>query len=68
MGSLPQPDGPTMTSGQRPGNEGRTRPKARTSRSTFLRGSSVPTVRRNSPDTPARRSRSAVAVGSGSAT
>ena len=36
-----------------PASEARTWPNARTRRSTFLRGSSVPTVRRNSPARPA---------------
>ncbi len=48
-GSAPHPAGPTTTSGHGPGSEARTCPNARTRRSTFLRGSSVLTVRRNSP-------------------
>ena len=49
-----------------PGSERRTRAKARTRRSTFLRGSSVPTLRRNSPRTARRPRSSSVAAGSGS--
>ena len=65
-GSGPHPAGPTITSGHGPGSDGRTRRNARTRRSTFLRGSSVPTVRRNSPDTPTWASSASVAIGSGS--
>ena len=63
----PHPVGPTMTSGQRPGSDGRTRRKACTRRSRFLRGSRVPTVSRNSPGTPARRSKASAAASSGGA-
>ncbi len=65
-GSGPHPVGPTITSGHGPGSESRTRPKARTSRSTFLRGSSVLTVSRNSPATPTFRRSASVAGGIGS--
>ncbi len=65
-GSGPHPVGPTITSGQGSGSEPRTWPNACTSRSRFLRGSSVPTVRRNSPPTrPARRRRVSAAGGIG---